>query len=103
MFYDNTIDLVMYNLTERYNISNNRILFYELCERIWFVKDEWMPPRKIETIAKLIANNTLNKVGDIILYNDGIEEIFGIYICHDGSVGGSVPYDELYLMGLLGD
>ena len=99
MFYENTINLVMHELTKSYDISTNRHLFYELCERIWFIKDEWMLPYKIETIARLISNSTLTKLGDIILYNDGIEEIFGIYIDN----GKSVPHDELYLMDLLGD
>lgn len=96
MFHENTINLVMHELTKSYDISTNRHLFYELCERIWFIKDEWMLPYKIETIARLISNSTLINVGDIILYNDGIEEIFGIYINN----GRSVPHDELYLMNL---
>ena len=87
----------MHELTKSYDISTNRHLFYELCERIWFIKDEWMLPYKIETIARLISNSTLINVGDIILYNDGIEEIFGIYINN----GKSVSRDDLYLMDLL--
>ena len=96
MFYENTINLVMHDLTGSYDISNNRYLFYELCERIWFIKDEWMLSYKIETLARLISNSTLTKIGDIILYNDGIEEKFGIYINN----GKSVSHDELYLMDL---
>lgn len=97
MFYENTINLVMYELTKSYDTATNRHLFYELCERIWFIKDEWMLPYKIETIARLISNSTLISVGDIILYNDGIEEIFGIY----SNNGKSVSHDDLYLMDLL--